>query len=89
MDVPLFVNVQLGESSKKRGRGYLRGLIVTNKRIRNRTQKLKIEFNPNPRLGGPIGENRRSFVDEVVAFTRKKVIGVKTCASNSQKVNSR
>ena len=55
-------------------------MTVTNKRIRNRTQKLKIEFNPNPRLGGPIGENRRSFMDEVVTFTRKKalVIGVKT-----------
>jgi len=80
MDVPLFVNVQLGESSTKRGKGCLKGLTVTNKRIRNRTQKLKIEFNPNPRLGGPIGENHRSFVDEVVTFTRKKapVIGVKT-----------
>jgi len=79
-NVPLFLNVQLGESSKKRGRGCLKGLTVTNKRIRNRTQKLKIEFNPNPRLGGPIGENRRSFMDEVVTFTRKKalVIGVKT-----------
>jgi hypothetical protein len=83
MDVSLFLNVQLGESSKKRGRGCLKGLTVTNKRIRNRTQKLKIEFNPNPRLGGPIGENRRSFVDEVVTFTRKKtpVIGVKTWKS--------
>ena len=80
MDVPLFLNVQIGENSKKHGRGCLKGLIVTNKRIKNRTQKLKIEFNPNPRLGGPIGENRRSFVDEVVTFTRKKapVIGVKT-----------
>ena len=78
MDVPLFVNVQLGESSKKHGRGCLKGLTVTNKRIKNRTQKLKIEY--NPRLGGPIGQNRRSFVDEVVAFTRKKapVLGVKT-----------
>ena len=78
MDVPLFLNVQIGENSKTRGRGCLKGLTVTNKRIRNRTQKLKIEF--NPRLGGPIGENRRSFVDEVVTFTRKKapVIGVKT-----------
>ena len=80
MDVSLFLNVQLGESSKKRGRGCLKGLTVTNKRIRNWTQKLKIEFNPNPRLGGPIGENHRSFVDEEVTFTRKKtpVIGVKT-----------
>jgi len=51
MDVLLFLNVQLG-SSKKHGRGCLKGLTVTNKRIRNQTQKLKIEFNPNPRLGG-------------------------------------
>ena len=88
MDVPLFVNVQLGESSKKHGRGCLKGLTVTKKRIRNWTQKLKNKFNPNPRLGGPIGENRRSFVDEVVAFTRKKapVIGVKTWKSVHPKV---
>ena len=30
MDVPLFVNVQLGESSKKHGRGCLKGLCRRN-----------------------------------------------------------
>ena len=33
-------------------------------------QKLKIEF--SAKRGGPYGENRRTFVDEVVMFTRKR-----------------
>ena len=38
---------------------------------------LKIDF--SPRLGGPIGDNYRAFVDEVVLFMRKRdpLIGVK------------
>ena len=40
-------------------------------------QKLKIEF--SAKRGGPYGENRRTFVDEVVMFTRKRapLIGVR------------
>ena len=40
-------------------------------------QKLKIEF--SAKRGGPCGENRLTFVDEVVMFTRKRVplIGVR------------
>lgn len=47
------------------------------KRLNSRTQKLKIQFSAN--LGGPCGENRRTFVDEVVMFTRliTPLIGVR------------
>ncbi|KQK16222.2 hypothetical protein BRADI_1g27516v3, partial [Brachypodium distachyon] len=53
---------------KKRGRGTLKGLIATRKRLMQCTHKLKVEFSKN--LGGPCGENARTFVDEVVTFTR-------------------
>ena len=61
---------------KKRGRGVVKGLSIANKRVKERTQRLPIEFS-NSR-GGPIGPNRRAFVDEVVLFTRKwaPLIGV-------------
>ena len=41
------------------------------------SQKLKIQF--SVKRGGPCGENRRTFVDEVVMFTRKRapLIGVR------------
>lgn len=47
------------------------------KRAKARTQKLKIEFSSS--LGGPCGDNRRTFVDEVVLYTRLKtpLIGVR------------
>uniref|UniRef100_A0A0D9XZ19 Uncharacterized protein n=1 Tax=Leersia perrieri TaxID=77586 RepID=A0A0D9XZ19_9ORYZ len=47
------------------------------KRLKSRTQKHKIEFSSN--LGGPCGENRRTFMDEVVMFTRLRspLIGVR------------
>ena len=37
---------------------------------------MKVDFS---RLGGPVGDNYRSFVDEIVMFTRKRapLIGVK------------
>jgi hypothetical protein len=63
---------------KKRGRGTVKGLAVTIKRVKERSQILPIEF--SERRGGPIGPNRRAFVDEVVLFTRKwaPLIGVKS-----------
>ena len=61
---------------KKRGRGTVKGLAAATKRVKDRTQKLQIEF--SSRLGGPVGPNARTFVDEVVLFTRKRapLIGV-------------
>jgi hypothetical protein len=60
---------------KKRGRGTVKRLAVTTKRVKERTQKLPIEFGSR---GGPIGPNTRAFVDEVVLSTRKwaPLIGV-------------
>ncbi|KAL6631317.1 hypothetical protein ACP70R_028167 [Stipagrostis hirtigluma subsp. patula] len=64
------------ENRNKRGRGTLKGLKATNKRIKEGSQKLKVEFS---KLGGPRGDNSRSFIDEIVMFTRKRapLIGVK------------
>jgi hypothetical protein len=61
---------------KKRGRGVVKGLSIASKRVKERTQRLPIEFSNS--CGGPIGPNRRAFVDEVVLFTRKwaPLIGV-------------
>jgi len=61
---------------KRRGRGVVKGLSIATKRVKEHTQRLPIEFS-NSR-GGPIGPNRRAFVDEVVLFTRKwaPLIGV-------------
>ena len=38
---------------------------------------MKVDFS---RLGGPVGDNYRPFVDEIAMFTRKRtpLIGVKT-----------
>jgi hypothetical protein len=62
---------------KKRGRGILKGFAVTIKRVKERTQKLSIEFGSR---GGPIGPNTRSFVDEVILSTKKwaPLIGVRS-----------
>ncbi|KAK3146888.1 hypothetical protein QOZ80_3BG0274450 [Eleusine coracana subsp. coracana] len=59
----------------KRKWGTLKGYKATNKRIRQGNQKLKVEFS---RLGGPVGDNSRTFTDEIVMFTRKRapLIGV-------------
>jgi hypothetical protein len=64
------------EGRNKGGRGAAKGLAAAIKRIKSGSQKLKIDF--SSRLGGPIGPNARSFVDEVVMFTRKRapLIGV-------------
>jgi len=55
---------------KKRGRGTVKGSAAATKRVKDRTQKLPIEF--SSRLEGPVGPNYRTFVDEVVLFTRKR-----------------
>lgn len=70
----------------KRGRGTVKGLAVANKRVKERTQKLPIEF--SERRGGPIGPNTRAFVDEVVLFTRKwaPLIGVKSWKDINEEV---
>lgn len=62
---------------KKVGRGSLKGLAAQAKRAKARSQKLKIQFSAS--LGGPLGDNRRTFVDEVVMYTRLKapLIGVR------------
>ncbi len=62
---------------KKRGRGILKGFAVALKRVKERTQKLSIQFGSR---GGPIGTNARSFVDEVALFTKKwaPLIGVRS-----------
>ena len=56
------------EGGKKTGRGTLKGIAAVAKRGMH--QKLKIEF--SAKRGGPCGENRRTFVGEVVIFTRKR-----------------
>jgi len=63
------------DGGKKTGHGTLKGIAAVAKRGMH--QKLKIEF--FAKRGGPCGENRRTFVDKVVMFTRKKapLIGVR------------
>jgi hypothetical protein len=51
-------------------RGPLKRHSATFKRIKSGCHKLPNQF--SARLGGPIGINHRSFVDEVVMFTRKR-----------------
>lgn len=68
------------------GRGCLKGLAAVAKRSKAKTGKLKVEFSAN--TGGPCGENRRTFVDEVVLFTKQKapLIGVRHWKDVSQHV---
>jgi hypothetical protein len=62
---------------KNKGRGTLKGIAASTKRIKNDDHKLKVEF--SSKLGGPVGPNTLTFVDEIVLFTKKKapLIGVK------------
>ena len=62
----------------KKGRGCLKGFAASARRSKSGSSKLNIKFSPN--LGGPCGDNRRAFVDEVVMFTRMKapLIGVRS-----------
>ncbi|WVZ84270.1 hypothetical protein U9M48_031320 [Paspalum notatum var. saurae] len=73
---------------QKKGRGPLKGHSVAFKRIKSGCQKLPIQF--SSRLGGPQGENYRSFVDEVVMFTRKRapLIGVRSWKDISSDVKN-
>lgn len=65
------------DQSHKKGRGTHKGFKVAKKRFSSGSQKLQIEF--STRLGGPIGINHRSFIEEVVMYTKKKapLIGVR------------
>lgn len=65
------------DGGKKTGRGTLKGITAMAKRWSSLSQKLKIQF--SAKRGGPCGENRRTFVDEMVMFTRKRapLIGVR------------
>ena len=55
----------------------MKGWTTTNKRTREASQKLSIQFS---RLGGPVGSNKRIFVDEITLCTRRiePLIGVRT-----------
>ena len=55
----------------------MKGLAASHKRSKQGSQKLKVQFS---RLGGAVGENARTFTDEIVVYTRKKapLIGVRT-----------
>ena len=55
----------------------MKGLAAVAKRSKTGSQKLKIKFFKN--VGGPCGDNRRTFVDEVVLYTKQKapLIGVR------------
>ena len=54
----------------------MKALAAQLKRQKTLTNKLKVQFS---RLGGPCGDNERSFVDEVIMYTRRQtpLIGVK------------
>lgn len=55
----------------------MKGLAASHKRSKHGGPKLKVEFS---RIGGAAGENTRTFVDEIVLFTRRTapLIGVRT-----------
>jgi hypothetical protein len=84
---PLYVlNFTAGIGQKRKGaRGTVKGVTVEAKRFKLATEKLSIEFSSTK--GGPIGDNYRSFVDEVVRFTRKwtPLIGVQKWRQVKQK----
>jgi hypothetical protein len=63
---------------QNRRRGVVKGYKATAKRVRSGTRNLQIQF--DALTGGVCGENNRTFVDEIVVFTRKKtpLIGVKS-----------
>uniref|UniRef100_A0ACD6A649 Uncharacterized protein n=1 Tax=Avena sativa TaxID=4498 RepID=A0ACD6A649_AVESA len=62
---------------KKKGRGVLKGLKASKKRYANGSEKLNIAFSEH--LGGTVGMNYRSFLDDVVVIMKRKLplIGVR------------
>jgi hypothetical protein len=66
------------EGKKKGVSGPLKGHFSAIKRVKSGCHKLPIQF--SSRLGGSVGINHSSFVDEVVMFTRKRapLIGVRS-----------
>ena len=65
------------DGQRKYGRGVLKGYKVSKKRFSNGAAKLDIEF--SDKLGGSVGINYRSFVDDVVVFMKRRapLIGVR------------
>jgi hypothetical protein len=72
---------------KKKGRGPVIALTVITKRIKVGKQQLDIQFSNH---GGSVGDNYRSFVDEVVMYTRKgaPIIGVKSWKNVKEEVRN-
>jgi hypothetical protein len=66
----------------------LKGLSASAKRLKSSSRKLKVEF--SAKLGGPCGDNRRTFVDEVVMYTRLRtpLIGVRKWKDVKQDVKN-
>uniref|UniRef100_A0ACD5VTD1 Uncharacterized protein n=1 Tax=Avena sativa TaxID=4498 RepID=A0ACD5VTD1_AVESA len=62
---------------KKKGRGVLKGLKASKKRYANGSENLNIAFSEH--LGGTVGINYRSFLDDVVVIVKRKLplIGVR------------
>ncbi|CAM0878781.1 unnamed protein product [Alopecurus aequalis] len=58
------------DDQRKKGRGVLKGIKVAKKRFVHGSSKLNIEFSST--LGGSIGENYRSFVDDVVVYMKRR-----------------
>ncbi|RCV18504.1 hypothetical protein SETIT_3G306200v2 [Setaria italica] len=57
------------KGGKNVGQGCLKGLAAVAKRSKSGFEnKLKIEF--SKKVGGPYGDNRRTFVDDVVLYTK-------------------
>jgi hypothetical protein len=65
------------DGQKKKGRGVLKGFKASKKRYANGSEKLNIAFSEN--LGGTVGMNYRSFLDDVVVIMKRKLplIGVR------------
>uniref|UniRef100_A0ACD5WV41 Uncharacterized protein n=1 Tax=Avena sativa TaxID=4498 RepID=A0ACD5WV41_AVESA len=56
---------------KKKGRGVLKGLKASKKRYANGSEKLNIAFSEH--LGGTVGINYLSFLDDVVVIMKRKL----------------
>jgi len=87
--IVLFFKRSGSNQPKKNGRATVKGKTVVNKRVKECTQKLSIEFFET--RGGPIGPNSRAFIDEIVIFTRKwaPLIGVNSWKNIKDEVKER